>query len=102
MVKMISEELTELLEKRAGGNINEDVYYELELIDDYGGQWAQGVEWKGYDVYSSVFTGEPPVIGLPLAIMVKDGEARMTTPEESLEYLKYARKTKRNATATKR
>ena len=82
-------ELENKLENLAGVNISDDVYYELELMEECGAQWEHDVPWKGYEVYSPFFKDEAPTIGLPLVILVKKGEARMTTPDESLEYLKY-------------
>ena len=45
-------------------------------------------DWKGYEVYEPEHKGSPK-IGPPLCVLVKDGEVRLTTPEESLEYLDY-------------
>lgn len=40
--------------------------------------------WQGYDAYEPVFHGdEPAVVGLPLMILVRDGQVRMSTPEEA-------------------
>ena len=45
-------------------------------------------DWKGYEVYAPVCKKYCRV-GLPLCVLVKDGQVRLTTPEESLEYLDY-------------
>lgn len=45
-------------------------------------------DWKGYEVYVPEYKGSPK-IGPPLCVLVKDGEVRLTRPEESLEYLDY-------------
>ena len=87
---MRTSEMEAELEKVVGENIGEDVSEELEILDQYGVQWRKGTPWKGFTIYSPYFPGKVPVIGPPLVIMVKDGAARISTPEESLAYLEYA------------
>ena len=44
--------------------------------------------WRGYEVYEPIaLKGEVSYTGLPLVILVKGTEIRMSTPEESLEQL---------------
>lgn len=44
--------------------------------------------WKGFEVYEPIFDGdEVSVVGLPLLILVKGNEIRMSTPEEAFEQL---------------
>ena len=47
-------------------------------------------EWKGYTVYEPDTSKKGTFIGLPLVILEKDGNARISTDEESLEYLSFA------------
>ena len=59
------------------------------LIYDLGAQdFKRGIDWKGNKVFIPVYKGNP-TIGLPLVVFEKDGEARISTDEESLEYLSY-------------
>lgn len=48
-------------------------------------------KWRGYDVYTpEVDYGtekEPAIIGLPLIILVKGNEIRLSTPDEAFAYL---------------
>lgn len=47
-------------------------------------------EWRGYEVYEPTFEDsgkELAIVGLPLVILVKGEEIRMSTPDESLERL---------------
>ena len=42
--------------------------------------------WNGFDVYEPLFEGEDDaIVGLPLVILVKGDEIRMSTPEESMQ-----------------
>ncbi len=44
-------------------------------------------DWNGYSVYEPYNLSYPDglIIGFPPAILVKDGEIRMSTPEETYE-----------------
>jgi len=57
-----------------------------ELMTD---TYTRGVDWNGYEVYvpeyKEVFEG-----GVPLVVLVKDDEVRLSKIEESFEYLKYS------------
>lgn len=45
-------------------------------------------EWRGYSCYEPTFDDEDvSFVGLPLIIMVKGDEIRMSTPEEAMEHL---------------
>ena len=45
-------------------------------------------KWRDYDVYEPVYDKkEVAYIGLPLKILVKGEEIRMTTPDEAFEHL---------------
>lgn len=51
-------------------------------------KYKKSISWKGYEVYEPVYD-EPVYIGLPLVILAKGDEVRISTDEESLEYLDY-------------
>ncbi len=42
-------------------------------------------EWNGYEVWEPKYS-QVVFLGYPFVIFVKDGKARISTPEESLEY----------------
>lgn len=45
-------------------------------------------EWRGHSCYEPTFADEGTFyVGLPLIIMVKGDEIRMSTPEESLQHV---------------
>lgn len=46
-------------------------------------------EWNGYEVYDPDTSKYGYYIGMPLVILVKDKEIRMSTPKEALEFLDY-------------
>ena len=48
----------------------------------------QGVNFNGYEVYEPVYN-EETVGGFPQIVLVKDGEARISTYEECFEYMKF-------------
>lgn len=57
------------------------------LMEELGArEWARGADFKGYEVYIPVYEGEP-FIGFPLVVMKKGSEVRLSTNEESIEYL---------------
>ena len=59
------------------------------LIEDLGAKsYKKGVDWKGFKVYIPKYTGNP-CIGLPYVVLQKGDEVRLSTPDESLEYLEY-------------
>lgn len=52
------------------------------------------ITYKGYTVYKVIFNGGVACVGLPLCVLVKGEEIRMTTPEEACEIqrLRFAKK----------
>lgn len=45
-------------------------------------------EWRGYSCYEPTFSDdEVAFVGLPLIIMVKGDEIRMSTPEEAMKHI---------------
>ena len=56
----------------------------------YSGAQYSG-KWNGYEVYNPTYEGateeEPAIIGLPLIILVKGNEIRLSTPDEAFAYL---------------
>ena len=60
-----------------------------ELIEDLGAKsYKKGVDWNGYQVYIPQYKGNP-CIGLPYVVLQKGEEVRISTPDESMEYLAY-------------
>ena len=60
-----------------------------ELTEDLGAQsYKQGLEWKGFKVYIPQYKGTP-CVGLPFVILQKGEEIRLSSEDESLEYLEY-------------
>lgn len=58
-----------------------------ELIAQLGAkQYKKGKEFKGYEVYVPVYA-KMAYIGLPLVVLVKGNEARISTGDEALDYL---------------
>ncbi len=55
------------------------------LADDY----EKGFDWNGYEVFEPIYY-RPTFAGLPLVVLVKDKEVRLSTGKESLEYLDYS------------
>ena len=45
-------------------------------------------EWNGYTVYEPQYS-QMPVIGYPYVILVRGDEARISTVDESLDYINY-------------
>lgn len=59
----------------------------LKFAQKQGYEQIQYLEkWRDYDVYEPMFNYDGiSYIGLPLVILVKNNEIRMSTPEESFE-----------------
>ncbi len=56
---------------------------------------TKGFNWNGYEVYEPDFGfGDGAKVGFPLVVLIKGEEARMSTNEESLDYLEYSNKMK--------
>lgn len=51
--------------------------------------YRKGKSWKGYDIYIPDYK-EPVYNGFPYVVMVKEEEVRLSTEEESLDYLSYS------------
>ena len=63
--------------------------YVIELLEDLNAtSWKKGISWKGYNVYIPQYKGNP-CIALPYVILEKGREVRISTPEESEEYLDF-------------
>jgi hypothetical protein len=61
----------------------------LDLVDDLGADdYEEGRAWNGYKVYIPVYD-EESTVGLPLVILEKGGEVRISTGAEAMEYLDY-------------
>lgn len=64
---------------------NEALARVFAMKNGYAGVERLG-EWKGHDCYEPYMSGDlPHCVGLPLMVMVSDGEARMSTAEEAME-----------------
>ena len=50
--------------------------------------FKKGVSWKGYDVIIPEYE-ESVIVGPPVVILLKADEVRISTYDESLEYLNY-------------
>lgn len=50
--------------------------------------YEKGPSWEGYNVYIPTYRGDPK-IGLPYVILEKGGRLRISSPDESLEYLDF-------------
>ena len=58
-----------------------------ELIEQlHAVSYKQGEDYKGYKVFVPVYNREV-TLGLPLVVLANDKEVRISTPEESIEYL---------------
>ena len=49
-------------------------------------RYKKSVPWNGYDVYKPVYT-EMAYRGLSYVVLVKDDEVRLSTTDETIEYL---------------
>lgn len=65
----------------------------LELIQELNAKtYSKGENWNGYEVYIPNYE-ENVYLGMPYVVLMKNGVARISTPEESLEYLDFANPT---------
>lgn len=48
----------------------------------------RGKDWNGYSVFIPRYNDEA-FVGLPLVVLVNGDEARLSTPEEGMEYLEF-------------
>jgi len=67
-------------------DMKEEIQDLMEELD--AEKYHKGVSWMGYEVYVPDYTGEPK-IGLPYVVLVKGSEARISSPEEAIQYLDY-------------
>ena len=67
-----------------------DINQQLEelRIELAAQKFERGKNWKGYEVYIPLYS-KPVYIGLPLIVLVKNGGARISTADESLDYLDF-------------
>jgi hypothetical protein len=67
------------------------------FVEDLGATcYRQGMEWRGFQVYIPQYENNP-YIGLPLVILQKGKEVRLSTPEEAKAYLEEEQQTKKYA-----
>lgn len=52
-------------------------------------RYKKAKPWKGYEVYKPVYT-EFAFRGHPYVVLVKGDRVRLSTPEESIEYLGFS------------
>ena len=89
----------ELLELFRVSDDKEDYIQNMvkEFVEDLGATcYRQGVEWRGFQVYIPQYENNP-CIGLPLVILQKGKEVRLSTPEEAEAYLKKEQQRKKHA-----
>lgn len=59
----------------------------LRVVKKLGASsYKEGKEWNGHKVYVPVYS-KMSYVGLPLVIFDDDGELRLSTPEEALDYI---------------
>ncbi len=48
-------------------------------------------DWNGYQIYRAKYNEKAPYLGYPLVLMAKESEneIRISSPDESMEYLDY-------------
>ena len=62
------------------------------LLDELNADgYQKGKDWRDYHVFLPKYEGKPK-IGLPYVILEKDGEMRISTPKESMDYLDFCNK----------
>ena len=60
------------------------------LVEELGAKlYKKGKPWKGYNVYEPVYD-EETYVGLPYVILEKNGEVRICTDKEAMEYLSFS------------
>lgn len=61
----------------------------IEFAKKHGYSGAEySTDWKGYEVYEPYFDGEETrYVGLPYIILVKGDKIRLSTPDESFEFI---------------
>lgn len=72
--------------------MNKETQEEIkQLALDYlqGSSYKRGKDWNGYEVYEPVYK-EFAYTGLPLVVLVKDDEVKLSSPDEAISYLNFA------------
>jgi len=66
-----------------------DIKKVVEFAQEHGYETAEPLgSWQGYDIYEPVYSkDEVSCIGLPLMIMVKGNEIRMSTTDEAIQQI---------------
>ena len=61
-----------------------------DLVDALNADgYKRGLDWNGFCVFEPIYNQEV-CVGLPLVVLVKDGEARVSTDDEAMAYLHFA------------
>ena len=69
--------------------VSDEVFDYIDCLKQYLALWQLDKPWKGYQVYAPYFYKTAPITGLPYVVLVKDGTARLSTDEESLQYMNF-------------
>jgi len=66
-----------------------DITKVMQFAKEQGYKTAEPIgSWRGYDIYEPIYSkDEVSYIGLPLMIMVKEDEIRMSTDDEALQQI---------------
>ena len=83
----LEHELITELESISGVSVSNDILDMLEVYKQYEVVFVKSKDYKDYNVFVPKFKNNP-IIGYPYIILTKNGETRLSTVEESLEYLK--------------
>ena len=62
----------------------QELLFEQLQADGY----KKGRSWKGYEVYVPTYE-QDTYTGFPLVVLSREGETRVCTVDESIEYLEY-------------
>ena len=71
--------------------VKRKVKHEIDFLMRYelaADSYQKGYDWNDYKVYEP-FYSKPVAIGLPLVVLVKDDEVRVSTEREAFDYLEY-------------
>lgn len=85
---LTTKDLIDKLTKITGKDLSDKVLQEIEFYDEYDAFYVQGKNFKGFNVFIPEFK-KNIIIGYPYVIFAKNGIARLSTNEESIEYLNY-------------
>lgn len=67
-----------------------------EMINELGASGYQKDNWNGYTVYVPVFNNVA-YTGLPVVILEKDGDFRLSDSQETFDYFDYAQSKTNNS-----